>query len=244
MNTISKNEKEYISENSVDFNGNSQRIRIIKITKEYSSKNDNINDNKPFNVTNQNIENLFMNNNYKRKKKIPPVPDFWGNIDDTFEPNVNKDVSNINNYINLNNKNDRAIKKKIYSNDINKIITITKYNNLFTNYNKFNSNFMQFNKNINTKIDDNDKHIDTKNDKKDTTIDVKPIINTKITINMNFYNILNENNENKSSINKFSNSTFKKDNDLNKFNKHNNKFIGKKEKLLRLNIQTKNKKVK
>ena len=42
---------------------------------------------------------------------------------------------------------------------------------------------------------------------------------------MNFYNIQNDNTENKLPINKYPNSTIKNDNVLNKFNKHNNKFI-------------------
>ena len=155
-----------------------------------------------------------MNNNFKRKKKIATVPDFWGNTDDTNEPKTNKYVSNINNPNNLNKKNDRTIKKKIYSNDINKIITITKYNNFLTNNNSNISNLITSNKIKNSKINENNNHIDSKNDIK---FEVKPIINTKITLNMNFYNIVNDNNENNSSTDELSNSVPKNDNVIKKF---------------------------
>ena len=45
-----------------------------------------------------------MNNSYKRKRKIAPVPDFYGNTDDTIETKTNKYVSNINVSIDLSNK--------------------------------------------------------------------------------------------------------------------------------------------
>ena len=229
MSTIYKNVCEYNSGNLVVNNNvehrNSQRIHILKITRDNSTKINNLKDNNYFNVKEEYISTPFTKKKFRRKKKIPPVPDFWGNIDDTPQPKINKENSYINNFNSLNKKNDRLLFKKFYSNDINKIITITKYNSFINMDNNYYSNFNESNINLNSKIDANSEKVETKNDNK---TEVNSIINYKNNLNMNINNIINDSNEKQSSNNIDSKFKFKNDDVLNNFTDliftyHNNK---------------------
>ena len=278
MNTKNKkfNADKLINNTAVE-DKKSQTSEKFKISKEYSCLINKIKDNNSFYLKNNNKSIPFTYNNNKRKKKIPPVPDFYGNIEYTVREKNSRDLSNNINYYNLNIKNDKFQKKIFYSNDFGGIISITKYNNNINLDKKNNSNSIESNINLNHKIYQKNKKYESNNDIK---TDTKPINNIKNNLNNDPHKIKNDNNENKSSINKNSISKLKKHDVLNKSNellytynnnknnndakdninssnvisnksntnfilneinlgpKNNNKFIGKKRKIIKIKYST------